>query len=233
MEYNDDKRWARVQEAISSKEFPMMDLGTNLNHMIQYDIKHVAFTLSRYKFASKLLMYRKNLSVCELGCSEAWGALLLRQNTDLKRYLGVDLDSAAIAYNRKNLPVDLEFMEANFFNLEIEELFDAVISLDVIEHIQPDMEDTYCNAITRHLQSNGTAIIGTPSAMLSPYANPINKVAHINLYDQERLYKLCSRHFENVFIFNMNDEIVNVSFAPMSCYIFAVCVGIKQGVKMI
>ena len=71
----------------------------------------------------------------------------------------------------------------------------------------------------------GVAIIGTPNITFNPFASAGSKMAHINLYDQERLYDLCSRHFDNVFIFNMNDEVVNTGFAPMSCYIFAVCAG--------
>ncbi|MBQ8692884.1 MAG: hypothetical protein IJ520_07040, partial [Synergistaceae bacterium] len=68
---------------------------------------------------------------------------------------------------------------------------------------------------------------GTPNITLSPYACEASKAGHINLYDQKRLYKLCSKYFDNVFIFNMNDEVVNTGFAPMACYMFAVCAGKK------
>jgi len=48
-------------------------------------------------------------------------------------------------------------------------------------------------------------------------------MGHINLYDQKRLYMLMSKFFHNVFIFHMNDEVVHTGFAPMTCYIFALC----------
>lgn len=193
--------------------------------MICKDIKHLTFTLSRYKFVSKLLMYKDSVDLLELGCQEALGAFMFKQNINLGKYTGVDLDSKAIEWDKSVLPEEFEFICSNFF--EAEELkdrhYDAVVSLDVIEHISKDMEDEYCKVLSRSLKDSGTAFIGTPSIMLSPYACEESKIGHINLYDQTRLYTLMSRYFHNVYIFNMNDEIVNTGFAPMSCYIFAVC----------
>lgn len=101
--------------------------------------------------------------------------------------------------------------------------FDAVVSLDVIEHILPTMENKYCEVICTNLKKDGIAIIGTPNIGMNAYASAASRKAHINLYDQKRLYELMSRYFSNVFIFNMNDEVVNMGFNPMSCYVFALC----------
>ncbi len=193
--------------------------------MIYSDVKHLAFTLSRYKFASKLLMYKENVELLELGCQEALGALMFEQNINLKTYTGVDFDKRAIEWNQENLSPDMEFICSDFFDCpELENRkFDAVVSLDVIEHIRPEMEEQFCEIIRNSLKIGGSAIVGTPSVAMSPYACEASKIGHINLYDQKRLYELLSRYFHNVFIFNMNDEIVHTGFAPMSCYIFAVC----------
>lgn len=197
--------------------------------MIIKDIKHIAFTLSRYKFVSKLLMYKDNVDLLEMGCQEALGAMVFKQNMSLNRYVGIDLDEEAIKWNKKNLPDVFEFINANFFDCtEIKnDEFDAIVSLDVIEHISVDMENQYCKVICSSLKKDGVAVIGTPSIMLSPYACEESRIGHINLYDQKRLYELMNTYFNNVFIFNMNDEVVNTGFAPMSCYIFAVCCGKK------
>ena len=85
--------------------------------------------------------------------------------------------------------------------------------------------DSLCKIITDHLRKDGIAVIGTPSIGMDPYACEASKIGHINLYSQERLYRLMDKYFSNVFIFNMNDEIVNVSFDPMACYFFAVATG--------
>lgn len=223
----DEENWNAVFEYIAQKD--LLQLGTYYTHMINSDIKHLMFTLSRYKFASKLLMYKNDINLLELGCQEALGALMFKQNNNLNGYVGVDLDEKAIDWNRKYLSDEWEFICSNFFDCE--ELrgrnFDAVVSLDVIEHISSDMEDNYCEIVRDNLSKDGVAIIGTPSIMLSPYASEGSRIGHINLYDQKRLYELMNKYFHNVFIFNMNDEVVNTGFAPMACYIFAVCCNIK------
>lgn len=225
---NEDKQnWGKVKKVIQEEE---LCLGSYYSHVIRQDLKHLSFSLSRYKFVSKLLMYREQISVCELGCNEAAGAVMLQQNTDLQKYVGIDLDGEAICWNRENLAGPFEFIEANFLEFMPDEKFDAIISLDVIEHIQPEMEDAYCKVIVDHLKDRGgTAVIGTPNVTMDPYACEASKIGHINLYDQRRLYSLCRRFFDNVFIFNMNDEVVNTGFAPMSCYIFALCAGKNGG----
>lgn len=222
-EGNDEKNWDKVLEVISQSN--LLQLGTYYSNMINADIKHLAFTLSRYKFASKLLMYREKVNLLELGCQEALGALLLMQNICLSRYMGIDLDEKAITWNRKFLPKELEFICANFFDcMELgKENYDAIVSFDVIEHISSEMEDRYCEVISTSLKQDGVVIVGTPSVMMSPYACEASRIGHINLYDQKRLFGLMNKYFHNVFIFNMNDEVVNMGFAPMSCYIFAVC----------
>ena len=58
---------------------------------------------------------------------------------------------------------------------------------------------------------------------MTPYASEAASVGHINLYDQKRLFETCKRHFNNVYIFNMNDEMIHMGMDAMSCYFFAVC----------
>lgn len=83
------KEWAEVLDCI--KVSKLMQLGTYYTNMIYSDVKHLAFTLSRYKFASKLLMYKENVELLELGCQEALGALMFEQNINLKTYTGCNL----------------------------------------------------------------------------------------------------------------------------------------------
>lgn len=223
MEKRGEAEWRVVKDCISNTS--MLKLGTYYSNMVNSDIKHLAFTLSRYKFAAKMLTYRKSVSMLELGCQEGLGALVFKQNMDMDTYVGIDLDEEAIRWNHEYLPDEFRFICSNFFDCkEIGmENYDAVVCLDVIEHIASDMEDEFCHLINKSIKRDGVAIIGTPNITMNPYACEASRVGHINLYNQERLYKLMDKYFHNVFIFNMNDELVNTGFAPMACYIFAMC----------
>lgn len=210
-------------EAIEGGHIIVDGLGTQTMMDLLYDMKHSGFSLARYKFAAKLLSRVSSLSVLELGCNEGLGALMFEQNTDMTGYLGMDLDKDAISWAERNIGNEkITFAQGDFLQKDIEGIYDGIVSLDVIEHIDPEKEDDFVSVMHSHMSDRGVAIIGTPSIYMTPYASEASRVAHINLYDQDRLYELMNRFFENVFIFNMNDEIVHTGFDKMSCYIFGV-----------
>ncbi len=230
----EDNKWNNVKKVLHNQLDDMskseLFLGAYYSNMFFSDIKHVSFTLSRYKFASKLVMYQDKTRILELGCQEAIGSLVFEQNTNLEEYVGIDFDHDAMLWNYNNLSKDkFVFIEYDFLQCDKiqNQKFNVVLSLDVIEHIDKKYEDDFCKVVSGHISDNGVAIIGTPTVYMNPYACDASKAGHINLYDQKRLYSLMNKYFNNVFIFNMNDEIVNTGFAPMSCYIFAVCTGKK------
>lgn len=231
-----DKQWSDVRELIDdlgeiSPDFPIInELGKYWHYGICSDIKRVLFALSRYKFVCKILRFRRHLKILECGCSEALGGLMLLQNDDVSSYTGIDFDEEAVRWNEENLHSDrMKFICGNFLDAQeiANEKYDAVISLDVIEHISKEDEIGFCEMIASHVDDNGIAIIGTPSIMMSPYASAGSRIGHVNLFDQRRLHDLLNKYFANVFVFNMNDEVVNTGFDKMGCYIFALCCGRK------
>lgn len=206
------------------KEF---DFGTYYAAAFQADIKHLTISFARYKFITKLFRFEKEYKVLELGCTEGIGSHFFMQPGNCNLYTGVDFDSEAIKWAKQNLlKENTQFIEADFLNQKYGE-FDVVASLDVIEHISGKKENDYINTICNNLSEQGTAVIGTPSITMVPYASKASKAAHVNMFSQERLYSLCKNKFHNVFIFNMNDELIHLGMDQMSCYIFAVCTGKK------
>ena len=103
--------------------------------------------------------------------------------------------------------------------------FDAAYSLDVFEHIAPENEDLFVGNIARSLTRTGVAVIGSPSLQSQSYASEGSKAGHVNCKDGNEYRKVMERHFENVFLFSMNDEVVHTGFTPMAHYLFALCVG--------
>ncbi len=220
------EKWNDVKELVNSK--PRINLGPYYSYAINHDIKHLLFTLSRYKFVSKLLINRKDISIVEIGCQESLGAIMLDQNTDLIKYTGVDQDKDAILWNNECYyfkSTKFEFIESDFFLYHTDSKFDIAMNLDVIEHIEAEKELLFLEKMAEVIKDDGVAIIGTPHINMNPYASEGSRIAHINLYDQDRLYNLMNQYFKNVFIFNMNDEMINVSFSPMACYIFGIGTG--------
>jgi 2-polyprenyl-3-methyl-5-hydroxy-6-metoxy-1,4-benzoquinol methylase len=102
-------------------------------------------------------------------------------------------------------------------------IFDAAISLDVIEHIFPQFEGQYFDTILRNLSPQGICIIGTPNRNASPYASIPSQIGHVNLYSQEKLVEAMLRYFHQVLSFGMNDEILHTGYGPMCHYLL--CVG--------
>ncbi len=238
-----DSNWRNVQEAIirrlSSPDNIInynggLTLGPYYSDMLIQQSRHLLFTLSRYKFVCQLMRFRDSVKVLELGCQEAIGSLLLAQNTRFEGYTGIDFDHDAIMWNKEHFPSDFVFIEDDFLKCSNVDgaPFDLVFSLDVIEHIDRNKEDKLCRVMSDNLRNDGVVVIGTPSVNMSPYASEPSKIGHINLFDQKRLYELMSRYFNNVFIFNMNDEIVHLGFDQMSCYMFAVCTGKRTGIDI-
>lgn len=220
----EDKVWENAKGIVKSN-VEGKSLGYYTDSEMAIDIKHYMFRLARYKFVAKLMRYEKAVNVLELGCNEAWGALLLKQNIDLSSYKGIDFDNDTIEWNKENLSNEFSFSCDDFFTCvkELDKRYDLILALDVIEHIAREKEDEFCQLFSKGLSKRGTAIIGTPHINMMPYASEGSKVAHINMYDQKRLFQTCKRYFNNVYIFNMNDEVVHTGMDAMACYIFAVC----------
>lgn len=201
-------------------------LGMGSSYTWRKDPKHMLFTLSRYKFCAKMLSGKG--SVFEAGCGDGIGVPILLQELD--SYLGVDLEQVLIDDCRKQFPHN-PYAKFECMDLTKESAgttFDACVSLDVIEHIDPKDDMEFMESIHKHLKSNGVCILGTPNVTSDQYASEASKAGHINLKSCEELKKLMHVFFENVFMFSMNDEVVHTGFAPMAHYLFAIGVGKKN-----
>ena len=108
------------------------------------------------------------------------------------------------------------------------EKFEAVFSLDVIEHIHLENEDQFLRNIVHSSFDSSVLIIGTPNKTSESYASRGSRIAHINLKTHASLKQTLSEYYQNVFMFGMNDEVLHTGFKPMSHYLFALCTNIKK-----
>ena len=123
--------WTKVKELIQGNE---MQLGPYFGHQVLNNTRHLLFTLSRYKFAAKMLPFNKNNKVLEIGCSEGIGSLLLAEAGN--QVLAIDMDKDAIDCAQKTIKKNnITYQYADFLKSQLG-TFDAIVSLDVIEHIE-------------------------------------------------------------------------------------------------
>jgi 2-polyprenyl-3-methyl-5-hydroxy-6-metoxy-1,4-benzoquinol methylase len=190
------------------------------------DPKRLAFTLSRYKFVSKMLTGLER--VLEVGCGDGFGSRVVAQAVG--HLTAVDFDSellesaASIASDR----YPIEFRRHDMLKGPVEGRFDGLYSMDVLEHIDPKDEGQFLSNLVAPLEGSGVCIIGTPSLESQAYASKFSKMGHVNCKAQVDLKRTMEAYFANVFMFSMNDEVVHTGYDKMSHYNLALCCGPRQ-----
>jgi len=199
-----------------------MQLADHWSFNFRKDPKILGFFLSRYLFASKML--RNNSFILELGCSEGMAVPSLMQKG--KSYTGVDFDLLSIkAAKERFLGDKYSFFGEDFLGKSYGK-YDAVVSIDVIEHIFLENENLFFQTVTKNLQTEGIAVIGTPNQTAASYASEASNAGHVNLYTQERLREKMLDYFHGVLCFGINDEMVHTGFGDMCHYLF--CIGFNK-----
>lgn len=202
-------------------------LGPWSSYSMLNDPKHLCFTLSRYKFAAKLLEGKK--TCLEVGPGDGIGLPLVAQAVG--EVYAVDWDKRLIDGNKRRL-AEIKNIHHMCYDLNKENLplanLDAALTVDVIEHLDPETEDLFIRNMLRCVHQNSVLITGTPNVDASKYASPRSRAQHINLHSHDSLRKLTETYCENVFMFSQNDEVVHTGFGKMAHYIWSLGVGIKR-----
>lgn len=203
----------------------LTQLGLTTNQAWRDDPRHLLFTLSRYKFVSKILAGKK--SVLEVGCGDAFGSRIVLQEID--GLCAVDVDPVFVddVNSRMSKNWAFECRVHDILSGPVKGDFEAAYSMDVIEHVEQKDEHIFVKNIALSLQPNGVLIIGSPSIQSQTYASEHSKNGHRNCKDAPGLKALLQRHFHNIFMFSMNDEVVHTGYHPMAHYLLALCVGQK------
>lgn len=197
-------------------------LGLMTDQVWHDDPKRLAFLLSRYKFAAKMLSGSRN--VLEVGCGDAFGSRIVRQ--EVERLLVIDFDPVFIEDIKRRGQDDVWQFDAKVHDMLSEPVpgkFDGIYSLDVLEHIQKDRESVFMENMLASMDDHGVLIIGTPSVQSQAYATPQSVEGHVNCKDHKELKELMQRYFHNVFLFSMNDEVVHTGYYRMAHYLFTLC----------
>ncbi len=181
--------------------------------------RRLLYTLSYYRFAAALIGEAKQ--VLDVGCGEGLGTRVLAQQCG--RAHGIDFDESLIAVAKENARDETKLSFACEDMLDAEPAgYDAVVTLDVIEHVLPEHAEGFVAGLAARLRPFGLAVVGTPNETSSVYASPATNAGHVNLYSGDRLREQMERRFTQVFMFAANDEVVHTGYLPMAHYLIAV-----------
>ena len=145
-----------------------------------------------YVFQRSVLAYHKaseiiSGNVLEIGTGEGYGAEILAPHAT--RFITIDKTTPENLYQAANV----EFAEAAVPPIPAaNNSFDYVVSFQVIEHIEEDID--FVREVARVLRPGGKFVVSTPNAPMSLTRNPW----HVREYNADELRNLLECHFSNV-----------------------------------
>ncbi len=212
---------SQYQCVLEMEKQGLEQLGLMSSYAWHDDPRHLLFILARYKFVAKMFSGMKR--VMEVGCADAFGTRVVRQ--EVPEVVATDFDPVFIERNNQRISSKwpIVFKVHDMMAGPLAENFDGVYAVDVIEHIPVQHEDQFVGNLASSLNPHGVCLVGSPSMQSQVYATKASKAGHVNCKDAPGLRATMSRHFHNVFIFSMNDEVVHTGYHPMAHYLWALC----------
>jgi len=154
--------------------------------------------IQRYEWV-KLFVH--GLFCLDAGCGSGYGINYLSQRGAV-RAAGVDLSYDAISFAKKHYKrTNLEFFQMSVLDLKFDDgTFDAVVSFDVIEHLNEEEQEVFLSEIGRVLKSLGTAYVGCPNCLV----NATDNVFHKKELAADEFEGLLKKYFWQVEIFGQD-----------------------------
>ncbi len=212
----DPKRYEKLMDAMKEK-YPPLLLPSEYAEYVQNNLLRMLILLARYKFVAKLIKHTDD--VLEVGSGCGLGTLFLGQHA--ARVTGLEMEeyefNAAQSINRRK---NVTFKHCDYLAYTSRRKYDAIVALDVIEHMPVKKGEQLIAATAKHLKTSGMAVIGTPSIYSYKYQGDCSRAAHVKCYDQKELVKMVEARFRRVLAFSMNDEIVHTGHPKMAWYYF-------------
>lgn len=183
-------------------------------HFLQSKEAYLVYLRHLFVYESVKNFIPKNSSVIEVGCGEGYGTKFLSQ--DVKHIIGLDIDKRVIQYaSSRYSSENCSFKLYDGLKIPYDDnLYDAVISFQVIEHVQDDIN--YLAEIRRIVKADGLCMLTTPNrtSRVKAHQKPWNRF-HVREYDPDELEALLRAVFSDVRVWGIwgNNEIQRIEKA--------------------
>ena len=212
------KNKSQNAQLIFKEKYGLEKLGLMSNKRWQEDPRGLLFSLSRYKFVSKMFEGKKN--ILEVGCGDGWYSKIVAQSVNSLTISDSDLTFIKDLKTKKQKKFKYKIIFHDMIKNPTKTKFEGIYLLDVFEHIPRSKEMIFLNNIKKSIINSGAVLVGVPSLEFQKYVkNP--DPTHVNCKTADQLKFTLKKHFKNVFIFSMNDEIVHTGYKKMASYFFA------------
>jgi len=193
---------------------------------VEQYLEYLRYLAAYMLFARRFIA---NKRVLEIGCGTGYGANEL--SNYVSSFVAIDTSRESIHHCRDKYNKNkLFFVQGSGIELPFrDESFDAVLSFQVIEHIEPKMVLNYLAEIKRVLKKGGIFLCSTPNKRLRllPFQKPWNP-EHKREFKDKELKKLLRKVFEEVKIYGLcgSEEVLSieenrVKQSPFKVYIMA------------
>ncbi len=145
-----------------------------------------------YVFQRSVLAYHRAAElvegdILEIGTGSGYGVEVIAAKAT--RFISIDKELPATPLQLENVEYyDMEVPPIDFENCS----FDSVVSFQVIEHIEEDID--FVREVARVLRPGGKFVVSTPNAPMSLTRNPW----HVREYNADELRNLLECHFSKV-----------------------------------
>ncbi len=179
----------------------LMDFQSHLSPERIYPVSeddddNVVRHMSRYKFAASFIPKGSRLLDC--ACGSGYGSELLAEKAG--SVLGIDRCSDAIDYARAHFDApNIEFRQGDIGHLKFaQDSFDAVVSLETLEHVPRDVCESYLRNIVQWLKPGGILVCSSPMLRYSNGKPYVTNPYHINELPRDELIQMLEQHNEHL-----------------------------------
>lgn len=148
------------------KSNPLGGGGERVDIIFGQDIDYNTFDIyqqSHYKRYEYALEVIKSGDVCgDFACGTGYGSVMLSQKA--KKVIGADINNTVISeVNKRYKHINnVEFFTANLLSIKYDQLFDAIVSFETIEHFAEEDIEKIFSIFDLALKPGGKLIFSTP-----------------------------------------------------------------------